>query len=306
VKATIFTLYEGNYHLGVAALINSALAIGFDGVFIVGYRDRLPPWVQTLNAVGSEEYDVAGIRIIFYREQAPRHLGYHKPFAALEIFNRFPEIERLFYVDPDVTFLAPWQFFQDWAEKGVGLVEDSNFPRVHTNHPWRAGWRDLVDRAGLETPSNSIESYVNSGFVAVMRRDQSFLKTWANLTLAYEAGGGSTANFQMSERWKGIVSDQDLVSAAIMAWKGPLSIIGPEAMGFTNYYFILSHAIESPKPWAKSYFFRSLSGAAPTTPGGYFLNSASGPIQLFSKGSLLLRKLDFHAAKLVSRVWRRS
>jgi hypothetical protein len=305
-KTAIATLYEGHYHHGVAALINSAIAIDFDGVFIVGYRDRLPPWVRTLTAVGEDEYAIAETRIIFYREQAPRHLGYQKPFAALEIFDRFPEIETVFYADPDVTFLAPWKFFLDWANLGITLVEDSNFQRVHENHPWRTIWKELLSRRGLQCHSVRNDSYANSGFFGISRRDKDFLKLWADVTLTYEASGKTTESFEMVERWKGVVGDQDLMATAMMSWTGPFSIMGPEAMGFTGYFFILSHAIESPKPWDKSYFLSSLRGIPPSAAAGYFLEAASGTVQSFSKNACLLRKVDFRAAKLISRVWRRS
>ncbi len=305
-KAAIVTLYESHYYHGAAALINSAVASGFEGLFIVGYRDRLPPWVQTLKTIGEEQYEVAKVRITFYREEAPRHLGYQKPFAALEIFDRFPEIDILFYADPDVTFLAPWKFFLHWANLGIALVEDSNFQRVHENHPWRPIWKGLLSQAGLECHSGKSDSYANSGFFGISRQDKGFLKAWADVTLAYEASGRTTESFAMAERWKGVVGDQDLLAAAMMSWTGPFSIMGPEAMGFTGYFFILSHAIEAPKPWAKSYFLSALRGIAPTPAGGHFIESASGAIQSVSQGVQFLRKLDFRAAKLISRFWRRS
>ena len=306
MKAAIITSYEGHYHHGVAALVNSAVAVGFDGLFIVGYRDRLPPWVQTLTSVGSEAYAVAKTRINFYREEAPRHLGYNKPFFALNVFDRFPEIDMLFYADPDITFLAPWTFFQDWANLGVALVEDSNFPRVQLNHPWRAVWKNLLSLAGLEDHSVKSDSYANSGFFGISRRDRDFLRIWSEVTLAYEASGKSTMSFQMVNRWEGVVGDQDLLAAAMMAWTGPSSFMGAEAMGFTGHYFILSHAIESPKPWAKSYFVNSLKGNPPTVAGNHFLQATSGAIKSFSNTDLLLRRLDFRAAQLVSRVWKRA
>ncbi len=306
MKTAIASLYEGHYHHGVAALINSAIAIDFDGLFIMGYRDRVPPWAQNLTAVGEGEYAVGKARIIFYREEAPRHLGYQKPFAALKIFERFPEIETLFYADPDITFLAPWQFFQDWANLGIALVEDSNFPKVQSNHPWRARWKNLLSSAGLECDSTGVDSYANGGFFGIRREDKDFLKTWADVTLAYEASGKSTESFEMVERWKAVVGDQDLLAAAMMSWTGPFSIIGPEAMGFTGYFFILSHAIEAPKPWDKSYFLDALKGIPPSAAGSYFLQSSSGSIQSFSKSAYQLRKLDFLAAKLISRVWKRA
>ena len=307
VRTAIITSYEGHYYHGVAALVNSALAIGFDGCFIVGYRDHLPPWTQTLTQLSGEEFAVGKARIKFYRDEAPRHLGYHKPFSALDIFDRFSEIEMLFYADPDIIFLAPWRFFQDWAKLGVALVEDSNFPRVQANHPWRAAWTNLLDLAGLEGHPVKNDSYANSGFFGINRRDKDFLRIWADVTLAYEASGKSTKSFQMANRWEGVVGDQDLQAAAMMAWTGPSSIMGPEAMGFTGHYFILSHAIEAPKPWAKSYFLNSLKGNPPTVAGGHFLRAASaGPVKPFSNTDFSLRKLDFSAAQLVSRVWKRA
>ena len=95
----------------------------------------------------------------------------------------------LFYADPDITFLAPWKFFQDWANLGIALVEDSNFPRVQPNHPWRAVWKNLLSVAGLEADSVKSDSYANSGFFGISRRDRDFLKIWAEVTLAYEASG---------------------------------------------------------------------------------------------------------------------
>jgi hypothetical protein len=306
MKTAIITSYEGHYHHGVAALINSALSVGIDGVFIVAYRDRLPPWAQSLTMVASEEYEVAKARINFFRETSPRHFGYNKPFFALNVFDRYPDIDLLFYADPDIVFLAPWSFFQDWANLGIALVEDSNFPRVQPNHPWRAVWKNLLSLSGLEAHSVTSDSYANSGFFGISRRDLEILKLWADVTLAYEGSGKSTKSFQMVNRWEGVVGDQDLLAAAMMAWRGPSSIMGPEAMGFTGHYFILSHAIESPKPWAKSYFVNSLKGMSPTVAGNHFLRATSGPIKSFSKADLFLRRMDFRAAQLVSRVWRRA
>src|SRR5258708_7230431 len=51
----------------------------------------------------------------------------------------------------------------------------------------------------------------------------------------------------------------DLAAAAIMAWEGPLSILGPEAMGFTKTYIILACNRLS-KAMGKELFSESLEG----------------------------------------------
>ena len=95
----------------------------------MGYRDSIPPWAQTLKSVSHDEYMVGENRIVFYKVHATNRSCYpDKPFIALELLEKFPEIERLFYADPDVTFVAPWQFFDQWVDLGLALVEDSNFP----------------------------------------------------------------------------------------------------------------------------------------------------------------------------------
>jgi hypothetical protein len=42
----ICTLSEGDYHHGVATLINSLINVGYDGHFWLGYRGELPAWIR--------------------------------------------------------------------------------------------------------------------------------------------------------------------------------------------------------------------------------------------------------------------
>ena len=59
----VCTLFEGDYHLGLAALINSLVRNGYRGRIAVGYHGALPPWLNQLQAAGDEQYD-------FFREFA--------------------------------------------------------------------------------------------------------------------------------------------------------------------------------------------------------------------------------------------
>ena len=46
----ICTLFEGDYHLGLAAFLNSLMRAGYAGTVWAGYRGALPPWLGQLNA----------------------------------------------------------------------------------------------------------------------------------------------------------------------------------------------------------------------------------------------------------------
>jgi hypothetical protein len=183
--------------------------------------------------------------------------------VARELLATNPDTSALFYADPDITFIAPWKFFEEWVSCGVALCADSNFPRVSLNHPWRCKWAELIAAAGLEV-TNRLEDYPNSGFFGIRRQDGAFLDRWIDLTEAFERQGGNTRTFLLSERTESITGDQDLMAATMMTYSGPVSFLGQEAMGFTGHYFILSHAIESPKPWNKKFLLQALKGSRPS------------------------------------------
>ena len=104
---------------------------------------------------------------------------------ARELLATNPDTSALFYADPDITFIAPWKFFEEWVSCGVALCADSNFPRVSLNHPWRCKWAELIAAAGLEV-TNRLEDYPNSGFFGIRRQDGAFLDRWIDLTEALD------------------------------------------------------------------------------------------------------------------------
>ncbi len=44
MKAIICTLFEGRYHFGAAALVNSLYRAGYRGELYAGYKGELPFW----------------------------------------------------------------------------------------------------------------------------------------------------------------------------------------------------------------------------------------------------------------------
>jgi len=303
-KPVLFTLYENDYHYGVAALINSALHCGFPGEVHVFHRGGLPPWAGSLERTDQDGgFVVGGVPVTFQNINPLRHLGYHKPFAALEVLDKYSQCQAVFYCDPDLVFLSPWEFFEDWVGQGVAVCQDSHFPFLSADHPWRAEWRQLLVAAGQHVVTDS--PYANGGFFGVSRRDAEFLRIWSEVTLAYESTGNDTRGFRMSERHRAVVGCQDLMSASLMGWGGPRSTVGPEGMGFTGYHFLLSHDINHPKAWRCPFIRRALGGYPPTRAAGLFLEQSDGPIRAFSRGQLAIKRLSYRVGQLISRVWRR-
>src|SRR5262249_5167516 len=186
MNVAILTLFEGHHHMGVGALINSLKTkTGFKGTVYVFYRGSPPPWESLFtNGPGIED-----IKVVLKHIAPSRFLGYHKPFAALEVLERDPELDGVIYADPDVVFLASWPFFEEWLNSGVALCLDWSHAWLHPNHPWRYKWKELVRRAGLKVVRECGE-YPNGGFFGVTRSRSNVLKNWVTATLEFEKEGG--------------------------------------------------------------------------------------------------------------------
>jgi hypothetical protein len=92
-----------------------------------------------------------------------------------------------------------------------------------------------------------------------------------------------------------------------MAYSGRLSFLGQEAMGFSGHHFILSHAIESPKPWNGNFVLQALKGSRPSEASGFFVRNADSPIRTCpSRWDYVCRRMDHACAKLVGRIMGRA
>src|ERR1700683_230786 len=124
-RSGICTLFEGDYHIGVAALVNSLVNGGFSGTIWAGYRGALPPWLDQLQrSVGTEnEFLVAGkVRLVLLAQATEIHLTNHKPDFMLDLLaGPASDCEYLWYFDPDIFIRVPWTFFVGWQRCGVAL-----------------------------------------------------------------------------------------------------------------------------------------------------------------------------------------
>ncbi|HAV12768.1 MAG TPA: hypothetical protein DCX06_04625 [Opitutae bacterium] len=297
----ILTLYEGNYHLGVGALINSAINSGFKGKFFVGYRDSLPPWVADLDCIRENTYSVHGCELVFFRCNPKRHLTYHKPFAALEILEKYPEIDAIFYADPDVLFLEDWAYFEKWVCCGVSVCLDANFSFVGLSHPWRSEWREMITQSQLQVV-NDTANYYNAGFVGVKREDAELLRNWVELTELFEQQGGQTEEMDTGNFLISVRSDQELLTAAAMTFQR-MSVVGLEGMGFNGHYCILAHAIESPKPWDCNFLRQACSAIGVSRSSKYFMQFSQHPIRLFTQNEFRLKMASIRVSQLITRFY---
>src|SRR5258707_1207637 len=156
MKSVICTLFERDYHNGLAALTNSLYRNGFRGPIYSGYKGALPAWCSKAKEntqfvwAGSTTLFVAeGIEIYFLPLETEYHLTNYKPDFMLRLLNGpAAGTEAIYYLDPDIVVTAEWSIFDDWIECGVALCEDMNSP-LPENHPRRVGWRNYFGKSNV-------------------------------------------------------------------------------------------------------------------------------------------------------------
>jgi hypothetical protein len=308
MKSVVVTLFEGDYHLGAAALINSLCVAGFDGAVVCGHRGPPPPWAQAAGRL-------APVEVSFVALETAVHLTNYKPEFLLHVWTHLhPGAGRLFYFDPDIVIKARWPFFEEWADYGVALVEDVNSP-VPESHPRRGAWRRSLagkrQRVRRETPL-----YVNGGFIGLSRAQCGFLHEWreAMALVAGEIGGLEHSMFSFGPGRPDMASpaypfnktDQDALNIAVMTASQPVSIMGAEGMDFRPGGWTMSHALGAEKPWRKKMLRAALAGRSPSRADRAFWVHAAAPLPAFSARATAWRRATLALAGLVGRFYRRA
>jgi hypothetical protein len=301
-KEIVITLFESHYHLGVAALANSLVKSGFSGLLNVGYKGNLPPWTSFLNKKGVDIFHLSSdVDLRFELIESELHFGYYKPNFLSRMFVDYPQVDKVYYFDPDIVVNAKWDFFSTWVDSGIALCTDNSFPFVYRNHPWRTEWKKLGKKTSVHS---DVDFYVNSGFVGICKNDVSLLDTWIYLTHEYRINGGDTTLFE-KDAHRAFKGDQDLLNAAItIRPELTYSVIGQEGMGFIHPTYLMTHTVTmGEKPWRKNFItFTLKSGQKPDLTEKNFFNYCEYPIPVFPKGTLRFKRFSLKIATLLGRV----
>jgi hypothetical protein len=305
---TICTLFEGDYHFGLAAFVNSLVRAGYAGTVWAGYRGAKPPWtdqLKPLDDLGSEYMVADQVRLVFLRVDADIHLTNYKPRFMIDLLNGpASSCEYIWYFDPDVSLRCSWSFFSDWRKYGIALCQEIVTNILPEDSPLRHKWEESATSIGLGKP-RSLNHYYSGGMVGVSSAHIGFLELWQRLIKHAELMGCDLKGFMLGTREMPFhASDQDALNIAAMYTEHPLTTMGPEAMGFVPAGFTMHHAV-GPKPWRGSLFLRALAGHSPFPAAKFFFTQVSWPIRPYSTLTLKLKQLDCALAAFIGRFYAR-
>ncbi len=307
MQTAICTVFEKDYHYGVGALANSLYHHGFRGVFWAGYRGELPPWAKSLKeGKGYQEFSVAeGCAIRFVKLDTRKHLGFYKPdFMSLLWESYCPEVEALFYFDPDIVNKCSWSFYERWVSRGIALCGDSWY-NVPANHPRRLAWKEFAESNGLVC-DRLLDYHFNSGFIGVHQSCKSILSLWQKLIELGEMAGYSYLDDLYADstyhRYPYLHGDQTYLNLALMASTHPLSTVGPDGMDFVPGGTLMSHAtVPNVKPWRKKLIISALEGSRPTITDKLYWRHSQAPIQLYSSTTLFWQRFAILCGSAIGR-----
>lgn len=323
MASILCTLFEGDYHFGVAALANSLSCQGYNGSIYAGYRGGLPKWSN--KAVENKNLNWKGGKTLYINDQLQLHFlpletNYHltnyKPNFLLEVLKISPDrTTKIFYFDPDIILVSQWSFFEEWLDScDVGLFEDVNSP-LSKNHPRRIAWRKYF--GSFQIPLKFKDpTYANGGFVGITIKNRDFLVTWQKLQelMAPAIGGldrSSVSGISISKEANTpyapfMKSDQDALNATVEAWDGVVSFIGKEGMALAPGEAIIPHALGQPKPWQIKPLLHALAGSPPRQVDRVYWQYSNGVVSAQPANKVTYNLLGQKIASFIGRFYRRA
>lgn len=296
LKTAVCTLFEKDYHYGVGVLTNSLYNHGFRGVVWAGYRGQIPNWAQSVKQTETyQEFSVGENCVIRFVElTTSRHLAFYKSKFMEDILEYYdPDIDGIFYFDPDIVNKSNWDFYQRWIQKGITLCGDCwyLFP---ADDPRRLAWLEFAESQGFSC-KRQLGYHYNSGFIGVQRQHRNFLLLWQKLMEIGAENKFTNLNDledQYYDSYPYFYSDQTYMNLALMLSTEPLSTTGPEGMDFVPGGTIMSHATSpSIKPWRKKIIRSALYGDAPTVTDKLYWQHSTSPIRLYSQSKFQQQKI---------------
>ena len=319
--SAVCTLFEGHYHYGVAALVNSLYGHGYRGAIYAGYRGALPFWATgafengyLLGSGGKSLQLTNDLVLHFIPVNTPHHLTNIKPDFMMKVWGgpgRYAS--RMFYFDPDIVICGPWDFFSQWVEYGLALCEDVNSP-LSKNHPRRAAWREYFRKRGVLLSFKS-DTYANGGYIGLSKTNEEFLSLWKTIQelMAPAIGGlcrSSLPGEALAPAARGPFfhfgkTDQDALNATVEAWEGEISFIGQEGMSIKSGAALMPHALGQPKPWKWGPLVQALSGRPPRVVDKEYWKYANGVVAPYASWVIKRMFFSIKLASLIGRFYRR-
>lgn len=306
MKSAVFTLFEGDYHYGVAALANSLYKNGFNGTIWVGYRGELPIWATpTVDAFEYQEYKLSDNCVIrFLPVKTDLHLTNYKPFFISDVLSGHEgEYHSIFYIDPDIVIKCHWSFFLNWVENGIAVCEQVIWGNMKSSHPIRLQWKKFAQKKGY-AGFRDLNSYFNAGYIGLKSSDSDFLEIWKDVLLFMKDDGINLSRLQTEHPTQlFFAQDQDALNLSLMITTKELSVVGPDGMDFMPGGFLMSHAAGQTKSWRKNFLLETLlRGFSPSLADSNYLKNVEFPIKLYSKQQLSIKKINIYLARLISRI----
>lgn len=307
-RTGICTLFEGDYHLGLAALVNSLVRAGYAGNIWAGYRGALPPWLGQLERIDAERHAYrvsADVQLIFVPLETSSHFTHFKPRFMLELLAG-PARDRdyLWFFDPDICLRTSWPFFLKWQTCGIALCEEINNYHLSARDPLRCQWMEIGREMGLGEP-RPLTGYFNAGMIGISRAYENLFDLWDRIIARAGQMGCDLRGFMPGTREMPFHAiDQDALNMALMYVEHPLSTMGPEGMGLVPGELGVYHTT-GPKPWRGSILLRALAGVPPSNAFRFFYTQVASPIRAYSPWRIRARRLECSLAGFLGRFYRK-